>query len=161
MKSLRNTTASGIFINDTGVHIDAGETYVIDEPTYLLWAASIEIAPYIASGSIVVNNGSYDLNPNDGIRFLQYPDRVLVKQNGTSVTDVATELNFVGAVSITDNGSGRATISVNSTASIEPCLREVTYVSVGTGLFYSVESNLLFEPDPMNDTIKFYKEETL
>lgn len=160
-KIVRNITASGILVQDTGVHIDSGENYIIDSQTYLLWTNSLDVIPLITSGDLVINNGTYDLSPADGIRFLQYPDRLLIKQNGTSITDVATELNFVGSVSVTDNANGRATVSISSTAVVEPCLREVTLVMLGGTIPMNVESNLLFEPDPVNNTIKFYKEETL
>jgi hypothetical protein len=160
-KIIRNTTSSGIFIDDTGVYIDSGKSYVIDTHTYLLWANSLDIIGYVNSGDLVINDGFSDLSPSAGLRYLQYPDRLNVKLNSTTSIPVVTSLNFSGSVSVTDNGDGAATVNVNTVAETAPSLREVTLVLLGGTIPINTESNLLFEPDPVNSAIKFYREETL
>jgi hypothetical protein len=160
-KILKNTTASIVFINDTGVSINASGQYIIPHTDYLLWAASLDYQSLVTTGTIVVNNGVIDLAPNDGIRYIDYADRAKVQAGGVDVTQVATTLNFTGSVTVTDNGSGKATVNVNTSATAIPCLREVVYVLLGGTIPMSVESNLLFEPQPVNDTILFLREEVL
>ena len=161
-KILKNTTASIVFINDTGVSINASGQYIIPHTDYLLWAASLDYQSLVTAGTIVVNNGSIDFAPNDGIRYINYADRAKVQVNGVDITQVATTLNFTGSVTVTDNSNGKATVNVTGTGgSSTPCLREVTYVLLGGTIPMSVESNLLFEPDPINDIILFFKEEIL
>ena len=159
IKLLKNVSASGILINDTGVHIDSGENYLIPPTDYLLWASSNDYQSFVASGDIVVNNGTVDLAAGNGVRFIEYADRSKIQVGGVDVTQVATTLNFTGAVTVTDNGDGKATVNVNSSVP-PPCLREVTVVMYPFGPM-NILSNLLFEPDPINDTILFLKEETL
>jgi hypothetical protein len=160
MKIIRNTTLSSILVQDTGVYINAGESYTIDEQTYLLWAGSESVTPLVTSGDLVVNDGAGDLLFADGLRFLKYPDRLSVKLNSAQTTIVTTELNFTGAVTVADNGDGKATVNIGS-GTPEPCLREVTLVMLGGTLPMNIESNLLFEPDPINNIIKFFKEEVV
>jgi hypothetical protein len=161
IKLLKNVSASGILINDTGVYIDSGENYLIPQTDYLLWASSNDYQSFVTSGDIIVNNGAIDLVvATDGIRFIEYSDRSKIQKDGVDVTQVATTLNFTGAtVTVTNNGDGKATVNVG--ASIPPpCLREVTMVVYPFGPM-NILSNLLFEPDPVNDTILFLKEEIL
>jgi hypothetical protein len=159
-KIIRNTTLSGILVQDTGVHIDSGESYTIDTQTYLLWANSIDIVGYINSGDLVVNNGTVDLTINDGIRFLQYADRLDISLNGTTLNRVTASLDFQGSVSVSSDNNGKAIVNVTAGSAL-PSLREVTYILLGGSVPMSVESNLLFEPDPINDVILFLREEVL
>ena len=162
IKLLKNTTNVIVFISDVGISIPALGTYLITTQEYLLWAASLDYQSLVTSSTIVVNNGSIDLAPNDGIRYINYADRAKVQVNGVDVTQVATTLNFTGSVTVTDNSNGKATVNVTGTGgSSTPCLREVTYVLFGGTIPMSVESNLLFEPDPVNNIILFFKEEIL
>jgi hypothetical protein len=155
-KLLRNTTASNIFIPDTGVSLLANSTYNITEPELLLWVASLAVLPYIISGDIVVNDGILDYSSADGIRALQYPDRLTVQKDGVGVTRVAEEINFTGNVSVVDNGDGKATVAVGSTE----LLREVT-IQIHPFGNINIESNLLFEADIVNDTVRLLTEETI
>lgn len=160
-KIINNTTNADILIIDTGVLVPALGSYTIDAPTYLLWAESTDIVALITSGDITVSDGVSALSAADGLRFLQYADRPTIKENGVIKTRVVTEFDFTGSVNITDNGAGKATIQVSNTAATTPCLREVTLQLLGGTILVNTESNLLFEADPRNDTIKFFREETL
>ena len=158
-KILKNTTNFSVFVGDTGISIPANSSYDITESELLLWVSSSDILSLISNGTIVVNNGSSDLSSNDGIRFLQYPDRLTVKVNDNDTVNVTTDLNFTGNVTVTDNGDGKATINVGTGASTpDPILREVTAVHYPFGLV-NITSDLLFEADPVNDVIRFLKEE--
>ena len=156
-KIIKNITSSGILVQDTGVYIDANSSYEIDNQTYLLWAASQSVIPLIQSGDIIINNGNSDLSVLEAIRFLEYPDRITVKENSTTVTRVTTELNFTGAVSVSGLDDGVANIDVG----VSSVLREVTLVQLGGSLFMNIESNVLFEPEPVNDTIYLLGEKEL
>ena len=60
-----------------GVTIPSLSTYEIPEPDYLLWArpdAITEITPFLVTGSLVVNDGLYDLSSTYGLFHLKYPD---------------------------------------------------------------------------------------
>jgi hypothetical protein len=71
-KILKNTTASPILISDTGVSIPASPaTYTIVQTDYPLWSASSDIITQIGSGSIIVNDGSFDLSKADGTALIQ------------------------------------------------------------------------------------------
>lgn len=75
-KILKNTTGSAITITDAGGIIIAASpgTYTIPPQDYLLWAASSDIITYLndmATPSIVVNDGSVDLNPSDGMDLIK------------------------------------------------------------------------------------------
>jgi hypothetical protein len=159
-KIIKNTTGSVVFIPDVGISLDPFAVYDITESELLMWVASLDIIPLVNSGTLIVNNGSVDLTAAEGVRFLQYPDRLSVQQSGTDVTRITTELNFTGAVTVTDNTDGKVTVNVSTTGTISPSLREVTMVQYPFGPV-NIESNLLFEPDPQNDTILFLKEEIL
>ena len=75
-KVLKNTTASPITITDVGgVTILASPgTYTIPPQDYLLWAQSSDIIAYLNDAptpSIIVNDGSFDLNPSDGVDLIK------------------------------------------------------------------------------------------
>jgi hypothetical protein len=158
-KIVKNVTGSDILIPDTGVFIQANSSYTIDLQTYLLWAGSVDVVPLINAGSIVINNSTLDLTPAEGIRYLEYADRLDVQINGTTITKTVKTLNLTGNATLVDNTNGKATINVNQASSI-PCLREVTPVQYPFGLL-NISSDLLFEADPINDTILFFKEVTI
>jgi hypothetical protein len=154
-KIIKNTTNTGILVQDTGTYIDANSSYEIDNQTYLLWAASESIISLIQSGDVVVNNGNTDLSAIEAIKFLEYPDRITVKANSTTATRVTTELNFTGDVAVSGSSDGIANINIG----VFNVLREVVLVQLGGSLFMNIESNALFEPDPVNDTIKLLREQ--
>lgn len=78
-KILNNTTGAPITIIDVGaVIVPALGSYTIPPQDYLLWAASSDIIAYLndaATPSIIVNDGSVDLNPSDGMDLIKglYP----------------------------------------------------------------------------------------
>lgn len=71
LKILKNTTASNIFITDTGVTLLASSNYTIPTQDYALWAQSSNIISQIGTGDIVVNDGSFDLNIAEGVGLVQ------------------------------------------------------------------------------------------
>lgn len=70
MKILKNTTASSIFITDTGVTLPVGST-TVNVSDYPLFAASSDIITVIGNGSVIVNDGSFDLSKAAGIALIQ------------------------------------------------------------------------------------------
>jgi len=76
-KILQNQTAAPIIINDVGGVIVPvlPATYTIPPTQYLKWAASSDIvgpvgAP-VGNPDIIVNDGSFDLSPSDGIDLIK------------------------------------------------------------------------------------------
>lgn len=70
-KVLKNTTGSTISVTDVGVSIPSMSSYTIPPQDYLLWAASSDVVAPVGLGDIVVNDGSFDLSPSDGIDLLK------------------------------------------------------------------------------------------
>jgi hypothetical protein len=77
-KILRNNTGSDITITDVGSVVipTAGpSTYTIPPQDYLLWAQSSDILTYLNDASptpsITVTDGSFDLNPSDGVDLIK------------------------------------------------------------------------------------------
>ena len=156
---IKNTTASSIFIQDVGFVLPANSSNTIEDTNKALWANSESIAPFIVSGDIVINDGVNDLSSSDGARFLKWPDRIIVKLNNVDVTRVVTSINVAGNATVTDNGNGAVTVNVNNISDTQPHLREVTMQVVPGVGFLDVSSNLLYIPEPENDTIEFLIEE--
>ena len=95
-KILYNQTASPITVNDTGyVVLPASPSfYTIPPMDYLLWAQSSNIVTLIGTSSVVVNDGSVNLNISDGIDLIKglYP-RVYLYTPAVPDTLVATLAN--------------------------------------------------------------------
>ncbi len=70
-KILTNTTASPIAIGDAGVTLAAGVPYTIPPQDYLLWSASSDILSPVGSADVVVNDGTDDLSPSEGIDLIK------------------------------------------------------------------------------------------
>lgn len=70
-KILINTTVSPIVIGDTGVTIPGSSNYTIPPQDYLLWSSSTDILTPVGDEDIVVNDGSFDLSPSDGIDLIK------------------------------------------------------------------------------------------
>ena len=76
-KILKNNTGAAIIIADVGsVSIPASPgSYTIPPQDYLLWAQSSDIITYLndtpPTPSITVNDGSFDLNPSDGVDLIK------------------------------------------------------------------------------------------
>lgn len=103
-KILKNNTGSIIVITDVGnANIPASPgTLTIPPQDYLLWAQSSDIITYLNDASptpsVTVNDGSFDLNPSDGVDLIKgiHP-RINIQDPliGTLVLTVAaTELSF-------------------------------------------------------------------
>ena len=116
-KILKNTTGADIFLEFPGVLVPASGQITINVEEYIDFAAEEainELTPLINGGSIVVNNGTVDYSAADGIRFLEYPDRLTVQEDGTDTTIVTTNINFTGSVATTDNGDGNVDVEVGA-----------------------------------------------
>lgn len=103
-KVLKNNTGSAIVITDVGgVSIPASPgSYTIPPQDYLLWAQSSDIISYLNDASptpsITVNDGSFDLNPSDGVDLIKgiHP-RLNIQDpliDTLVLTVAATELGF-------------------------------------------------------------------
>lgn len=70
-KILKNNTGSDIVIGDTGVTVTTSTNLTIPPFEYNLYAESDDIIPLIGNNSIIVNDGSKDLSPSQGINLIQ------------------------------------------------------------------------------------------
>jgi hypothetical protein len=70
-KILKNTTASAVTISDTGQVVPLSSQLTISAQDYDLYAASEDVILLIADGTLVVNDGSFDLTPAQGIGLIQ------------------------------------------------------------------------------------------
>lgn len=157
-KILKNNTSSDILINDTGVSVLANSSYTIPEQDYILWAASVNVQSYLDSSDLIANDGTSDLSPTEGSRFLKYPDRITIQKDDIAIKNFVTDINFTGNVTVISNDNGKTTIDIISgSGTPEASLREVTTVIYPFGPL-NVSSDLLFEVDLVNDTILFLKE---
>lgn len=121
-KILKNTTIGQIDINDTGISIAAspGE-YTIPQQDYLLWAASSDIITYIGNGSLVVNDGSFDLSISNGTDLIKglFPTEIIVNQ-GTIPWEVSDSdnLDVLNAIAAALNASTSVSILKNNEVSV-------------------------------------------
>lgn len=70
-KIIKNTTALAVTISDTGQVVPLSSQLTISAQDYDLYAASEDIILLIADGTLVVNDGSFDLTPAQGIGLIQ------------------------------------------------------------------------------------------
>lgn len=70
-KRLTNTTLSIIDVIDTGVQINPGITYTIPPQDYFIWAASSSVIGFIATGALLVNDGTNDMTIAQGVGLIQ------------------------------------------------------------------------------------------
>jgi hypothetical protein len=98
-KILKNPGGSPITVTDTGVTIAASSQYTIPEQDYLLWAASSNVITYIGAGTLVVNDGSADLNISDGTDLIKgLFERTTISSpliNNITIAAANTEQSFV------------------------------------------------------------------
>lgn len=143
-KILKNTTAGAITITDTGGVIIAASpgTYTIPPQDYLLWAASSDIITYLndmATPSIVVNDGSVDLNPSDGMDLIKglFP-RLFVFD--PLVENVAITLANTEVTHTLPTGTKRFLLKLRSSAKLK-----VSY-AVGTSgtTFYTLKPGMAY-----------------
>lgn len=103
-KILKNTTENNIFITDTGVSITANGQYTIPPTDYLLWSSSSNAVTHVGNGTLVINDGSYDLSISDGMDFIKgiFPAKVKIENAPGSIVvvqddDALVALNNIAA----------------------------------------------------------------
>jgi hypothetical protein len=114
MKILKNQTASPILITDTGVTVPASpSTYTVQAADYYLWAASSDIITRIGAGTIIVNDGTFDLSKADGVALLQgnfkQADFIPALKTVNSTTDQRLKVDVLFNGLTTDNVAEGAT----------------------------------------------------
>lgn len=145
-KILKNQTVSPIPIADVGgVIIPATPaTYTIPPQDYLLWAASSDIITYLndtsPTPSIIVNDGSFDLNPSDGMDLIKglYPRYYVFTPlvQYISIPTANTEATYAFAtdtrrIMLLNESDGIVKLSYTSGQS------GTVYVSIYKNMFYS------------------------
>lgn len=70
-KIIKNITGSDIFISDVGVSLLANSSFTVNPTEYMLWASSSSLIPYVGNGSLIINDGTFDLSMADGISLIQ------------------------------------------------------------------------------------------
>ena len=69
--TLRNTGASDLFVPEMGVNLQAGQTYTVPSALKPAWADAATAVTAISAGTIVVNDGTGDLDAVTGANYLQ------------------------------------------------------------------------------------------
>lgn len=151
-KILKNNTGSIIVITDVGsVNIPASPgSYTIPPQDYLLWAQSSDIITYLNDASptpsITVNDGSFDLNPSDGVDLIKgiHP-RINIQDpeiDTLVLTVAATELGFAFpsftrhfVIQNRDNGLLKLAYSITATSGSD-------YMTIFPGNFYQKSLNV-------------------
>lgn len=150
VKILRNV--SGATRNVLNRETLDGESFTVP---YTQWIKLTEHTPTlddITAGLVIVNDGTVDLSVPDAFKLIRRFDI----QDATE-TPFDNTANGFTATNVQD-----AIVEVaGGIISIPPCFREVTYVLLNGTIPMSVESNVLFEPQPVNDIILFLREEVL
>jgi hypothetical protein len=150
VKILRNV--SGATRNILNIEVADTASYVVP---YNQWVKLTEHQPTlddIIAGLVIVNNGTTDLSVPNAFKLIKRFD----------VQDAEETPFDPTGTGLTSTNVQDAIVEAASGPNVEvPSLREVTYILLGGSVPMSVESNLLFEPDPINDVILFLREEVL
>jgi len=148
-KILKNTTGSPISISDVGVSIPANSQYTIQSQDYLIWAASSDVITFIGSGSIIVNDGSQDLEKALGTSLLQgnYKDvsfnSDLLTNDGRLKVQISQESpnDFLSKVTVADTTADYLNEKIEGTSGkIEtsvafPGFNESLIINIGDDVF--------------------------
>lgn len=148
-KILKNV--SGSVRNVLNSELQNNESYQIP---YSQWAKLADHGPTlddIQNGLVVVNNGSVDLSIADAFKLVARFDAQDSEETPFDNTSNGFSADTVqGAIEEARASSAPA-----------PRLVEVTFVLLGGTVPVNIESRGLFEPDPVNSVVKYYKEEIL
>ena len=111
-KILKNTTLSTIDISDTGQTVSINGSLTINPQDYDLYSASEDMVSLIGSGSIIVNNGSEDLDKASGIRLIQggFANRINLTEDLLESDRI--KVNVTGTL-----GDGKVKVSTADSAS--------------------------------------------
>lgn len=140
-KIVKNVTASAITVNDVGVTIPALSQYTIPAQDYLLWAASNNVITFIGSVSLVINDGSVDLNISDGIFLIKglFPTTYAISNpaiDRVDLTTAGTEYSYTFPAAIKE-----FTLKTRSYAKLQlawtPGQSGTNFASVESGAAYS------------------------
>jgi hypothetical protein len=88
-------------VTDTGVSIAASYSYTIPPTDYLLWSASSSVVTKVGDGSLVVSDGSSDLNISDGIDLIKgiyQKNRLIGNTDGTQIGNVGDALKTTSVI---------------------------------------------------------------
>jgi len=119
-KVLKNTTESSIFVSDTGVSIDQNSSYEIPPQMFWYWVNSEDIVPFIQSEDIVVNDGTNDLDPVNGVSYIR-GDIPNIQDDQGVVVSQSVGIRFIGdkfSVSQSQDNPKTADISVNAESAV-------------------------------------------
>ena len=105
-KILINTTAAIVMITDTGVPVPALGSYTIPPTDYQLWSASNDIIVKIGNGTLIVNDGSFDLSISDGTDLIKglYSKTTTLQSGNTPIGAIGDRLKVDAQVSFTAPG---------------------------------------------------------
>lgn len=135
MKILKNTTTSVIKLSEAGMEVPASGQRILNEMEYdrVAFSDSItEITPYLNSGDLVVNDGTMDLNAEEGLRYLHLSTKPSVELNGVSVSRYITKINCVGNIDVQDAGDGVITMQAGGGGSSLGGIHQLVALNKGT-----------------------------
>ena len=154
-KIIKNTTASAVTIGDTGQVVPASNQLTINAQDFDLYAASEDIILLVADGTLVVNDGSVDLTPAQGIGLIQgsFIQRDFVdnlKTNNRLKVDVSGTLSD-GTVKVTSSDQLAEPLN-NKIASADSKLA-ISVINAGAteALLFTVQPGNINTADLNND----------
>ena len=88
-KILQNTTDSAVSVTDCGITVPASGSYTIAPTDYPLFAASSNVVTLIGAGTLVVNDGSFNLSISDGIDLIKglFPAKIQIQDSNGDLLD--------------------------------------------------------------------------
>jgi len=149
IKILKNV--SGAVRNVLNIELQNNESHQLP---FSQWTKLLDHGPTlddIQNGLVIVNNGSVDLSIIDALKLIRRFD----VQDSEETPFDNTSNGFTA-----DTVQGAIEEARSSSASA-PKLVEATFVLLGGVVPVNTESRALFEPDPVNSIVKYYKEEIL
>jgi hypothetical protein len=149
-KVLKNDSGSSVVISDTGITILDSTQYTIPPQDYSLWAASSEVVTEIGAGTLVVNDGSFDLGISDGVDLIKgifQKSRLIGNTDSTLIGNVGDRLKVVAKMT-TDLDSHLSFGNVTSSSVNTQAVRKTEYIEPTSGAQRSISSSSFSDSFP-------------
>jgi len=122
----KNTTVSSIDLSELGITVAAGgqETLTDMFDTGEIDSCN-DLRTRVSADDITINDGTSDLSISDGLDFITVETRhpagasnsIIVEEDGSVVNSTVSTVNFATNLNVVDNGSGKVTVSAETSFS--------------------------------------------
>lgn len=110
--TVKNNTASSVFIADIGRNIAASSTEEISPLNYLLWAASVDIDTLIMNNTLDIYRDNALLSNNRAREIVHSLRLLIARSQGVPITGDVIEID-TDTLSIVQNGANKIKINAN------------------------------------------------